>query len=123
MVDSAAAAETCICSACQPLMVDMDDRPRKPSTLAHSCSNCEQKLHAPMVCDFVWFPVISSNAREFCSKKCMLDYNSTKRKDGKDCMIVPERYREDLEQPPKEVQKKMDALANHANAFGASCAF
>eukprot|EP00965_Chrysotila_dentata_P182011 6010121-Pleurochrysis_carterae.AAC.1 len=44
----------------------------------------------------------------------MLDYNSSKREDGKDYMMEPERYRQVSEEPPEEVQKKMDAMATLA---------
>eukprot|EP00965_Chrysotila_dentata_P047242 1567419-Pleurochrysis_carterae.AAC.1 len=63
-------------------MVDMDGKRRKATDCARDCSSCHLKMHAPMVCVYVWFPVVSSNAREFCSKACLLEYNKCKREDG-----------------------------------------
>eukprot|EP00965_Chrysotila_dentata_P023256 770849-Pleurochrysis_carterae.AAC.1 len=52
MADSHA-AETCICSACQQLMLDMDGNARKPSTAAHElraetsrAHGLQQEVHA-----------------------------------------------------------------------------
>eukprot|EP00965_Chrysotila_dentata_P235299 6200665-Pleurochrysis_carterae.AAC.1 len=60
--------EPAICCACKEIMLDMDGNPRAAKDCSHDCSNCHRTMHAPMVCKFVWFPVVSSSAREFCSK-------------------------------------------------------
>eukprot|EP00965_Chrysotila_dentata_P107540 3553074-Pleurochrysis_carterae.AAC.1 len=90
MAGPAVEFEQCICCACKEAMVDMDGKPRAAKDCGHDCSNCKQTMHAPMVCKFVWFPVVSSNAREFCSKECLLQYNKRKRDEEEPRLIVPE---------------------------------
>eukprot|EP00965_Chrysotila_dentata_P152470 5038949-Pleurochrysis_carterae.AAC.1 len=110
-------AKTCVCGACKQVMLDMDGKPRNPAGVAHDCSECNVKIHAPMVCDAVWFPVVSSNAREFCSKECLLAYNRRKTAEEALWAVVPVKYRSNADEPPEEVQQRI-AAASKLNELG-----
>eukprot|EP00965_Chrysotila_dentata_P112280 3711984-Pleurochrysis_carterae.AAC.1 len=58
-------------------MRDMDGQLRKVRTVYHRCSYCKCPWHAPMSCAAIWMPIMSSNARELCSKNHVRAWNST----------------------------------------------
>eukprot|EP00965_Chrysotila_dentata_P162685 5372070-Pleurochrysis_carterae.AAC.1 len=68
-----------------------------------------------MLCAHVWFPVVSSNARAFCSKEHLLAYNAD---DDKVSSPVPVRRRQD---EPDEITPKVSSDASIVgNAAAAS---
>eukprot|EP00965_Chrysotila_dentata_P097523 3223146-Pleurochrysis_carterae.AAC.1 len=77
------------CGACEQPMLDMNGNRRKVKECAHGCSHCRQTLHSPAMCDHVWFPVVSSNGREFCNKEHLLEFN----KECRDFQVVPVQRR------------------------------
>eukprot|EP00965_Chrysotila_dentata_P227479 6196043-Pleurochrysis_carterae.AAC.1 len=83
---------TAICGACKKPMLEADGvTPRKVSgRFGHDCSHCKCTLHAPLMCEDVWFPVVSSNAREFCCLEHLKAYNA----ECPSYRIVPVRRRE-----------------------------
>eukprot|EP00965_Chrysotila_dentata_P221686 6192513-Pleurochrysis_carterae.AAC.1 len=100
------------CAACKQVMLESDDvTPRKISDrLAHSCDLCKVAMHSPMMCEAVWFPVTSSNAREFCCLAHLREYNA----DAAPQRIVPVRRREDspiiVEDGDEHAQSKPTAV-------------
>eukprot|EP00965_Chrysotila_dentata_P177803 5872768-Pleurochrysis_carterae.AAC.1 len=81
-----------VCGACKQVMLDVDDvTPRKADKVGHRCDVCKCPLHAPMVCEAVWFPTVSSNGREFCCLEHLRAYNA----DCADWAIVPVRRRQE----------------------------
>eukprot|EP00965_Chrysotila_dentata_P179447 5926114-Pleurochrysis_carterae.AAC.1 len=64
---------------------------RKANKVGHNCSFCKTPLYAPIMCELVWFPTVSSNAREFYSLEHLRAYNA----DCPEWRVCPERRRED----------------------------
>eukprot|EP00965_Chrysotila_dentata_P253077 6211051-Pleurochrysis_carterae.AAC.1 len=106
------------CAACKRPMLNDNGTPRDIKFIGHRCDfhDCKLPLHAPMTCDHVWFPTVSSNGREFCCKEHLLTYNASE--DTPPCAKVEVRRREDQpdeipgDQPAPHAGEELEAGTN-----------